>query len=274
MTWPLGLSTGIAYRHPLLDVLEPIARAGFRALEISTAPHHFDFCDAALVEQVRARLSSLGLRAHSLHAPFGHDVNLTSPEPDVRARSLERLLRSADALQALGGTLFVIHPGGEDQRWVWDRAARLDLSVQGLTHVWEGCRARGLSLVIETPLPHLLGGQPEDFAFILKRIPPEGTGVCVDTSHTSLGGFLLPCLQRFGDRLVHIQASDNHGVHDDHLPPGHGRIDWPPVLAELTRLGYRGVFMLEVAGDGDIVQHAASAHAAAVRLFDLSRTGP
>jgi len=49
MTWELGLSTGIAYQHPLLDVLEPIARAGFRALEISTAPHHFDFCDAGLV---------------------------------------------------------------------------------------------------------------------------------------------------------------------------------------------------------------------------------
>ena len=268
MTWELGLSTGIAYQHPLLDVLEPIARAGFRALEISTAPHHFDFCDAGLVERVRARLSSLGLRAHSLHAPFGHDVNLTSPEADVRASSLARLLRSADALQALGGALFVIHPGGEDQRWIWDRAARLELSVEGLTRVWEGCRARGLTLVVETPLPHLLGGQPDDFAFILQRIPAEGTGVCVDTSHTSLGNFLLPCLHRFGSRLVHIQASDNHGVYDDHLPPGDGRIDWPPVLGELISLDYRGVFMLEVAGNGDTVQHAASAYAAAARLFE------
>jgi sugar phosphate isomerase/epimerase len=122
-------------------------------------------------------------------------------------------------------------------------------------------------LVVETPLPHLLGGQPADFDWILGRLPENGTGVCLDTSHTSLGGFLIESIERLGPRLVHIQASDNRGVTDDHLPPGDGVINWPLVLAMLERVGYRGVFMLEVAGNGDVRSHVQRAVASARRLL-------
>jgi sugar phosphate isomerase/epimerase len=58
-----------------------------------------------------------------------------------------------------------------------------------------------------------------------------------------------------------VQASDNRGTTDDHLPPGEGIIDWERVRSALQRAGYRGVFMLEVAGDGDVAAHVE--HAAA-----------
>ena len=263
MRWEIGLSTGVAYRHPIAEALNPVAHAGFRALEVSTAPHHVDLSDFRGLEAVRDRMAWLGLRPHSLHAPFGHDVNLTSPDAGQRRDALDKLVRAADALQILGGTHYVIHPGGEDQRWIWEREERLGHSVEGLTHVWQACRDRGLMLVVETPLPHLLGGQPADFAWILERLPAEGTGVCLDTSHTSLGGFLFDAIERFGPRLVHVQASDNRGSADDHLPPGDGVIDWPRLLSALERARYQGVFMLEVAGDGDVAGHVARAAASA-----------
>ncbi len=267
MSWEVGLSTGIAYRHPIGDVFGPIAESGLRLVEISTAPHHLDLDRLDRLPEVRRQLDAFGLRVISLHAPFGHDVNITVPDPVLRRRSFERLFRAADALKLLGGRLYVIHPGGEDQRWVWDRDTRLALSVEGLTRVWEACRERGLLLVVETPLPHLLGGQPADFDWILARLPEQDTGVCLDTSHTSLGGFLLESIERLGPRLVHIQASDNRGATDDHLPPGQGIINWPPVLAMLERVTYRGVFMLEVAGNGDVRSHVQRAAAAARRLL-------
>jgi sugar phosphate isomerase/epimerase len=267
MSWEIGLGTGIAYRHPIDAVLGPIADSGLRLVEISTAPAHLDLHHLDRLPGVKRQLADRGLCVHSLHAPFGHDVNITSPDPALRRRSFERLLRAADALELLGGRLYVIHPGGEDQRWVWDRDARLALSVEGLTRVWQACRDRGLMLVVETPLPHLLGGQPADFDWILGRLPENGTGVCLDTSHTSLGGFLIESIERLGPRLVHIQASDNRGVTDDHLPPGDGVINWPLVLAMLERVGYRGVFMLEVAGNGDVRSHVQRAVASARRLL-------
>jgi sugar phosphate isomerase/epimerase len=259
VSWEVGLSTGIAYRHPIGEVLEPIHRAGIRAIEISTAPQHLDLDDRPGLETLARRIAELGLKVESLHAPFGHDVNLTSPDQGQRQHSLDRLIRAADALQILGGGLYVIHPGGEDQRWIWEREARLGMSVEGLTRVWEQCRSRGQSLVVETPLPHLLGGQLADFTWILERIPSEHTGVCLDTSHTFLGGFLFDAIERLGPRLVHVQASDNRGAADDHLPPGDGIIDWERVRAALQRAAYRGVFMLEVAGNGSIAAHVERA---------------
>lgn len=266
MKWELGLSTGIAYRHPIEEALEPIARAGFRMIEVSTAPRHLDIADHKRLETLRSRMAELGLRPHSLHAPFGHDVNFTSPDAAQRRNALECLTVAADALQILGGTHYVIHPGGEDQRWTWERDACLGHSVASLTQVWEACRERGLTLVVETPLPHLLGGQPEDFAWLLERLPLEGTGICLDTSHTFLGKCLFEVIERFGSRLVHIQASDNRAVSDDHLPPGEGFIDWHHVVSALERVGYSGAFMLEIAGNGDTPAHVAKAWAAAERL--------
>jgi sugar phosphate isomerase/epimerase len=71
----------------------------------------------------------------------------------------------------------------------------------------------------------------------------------------------LQALERFGPRLVHVQASDNRGNTDDHLPPGDGIIDWERVGSALQRAGYGGVFMLEVAGDGNIAAHVERAAA-------------
>lgn len=252
MKWEVGLSTGVAYRHPVEDVLPLVRRHGFRAIEVSTAPPHLDVRDVPRLRALRRQIDDLGLRVHSLHAPFGHDVNLTSPEEDQRRDALDRLTVAADALHLLGGQLYVVHPGGEDQRWVWDRERRLALSVEGLNQMWRACRERGLTLVVETPLPHLLGGQPADFSWILERLPHEGTGVCVDTSHCALAGVLFEAIAEAGQRLVHVQASDNRGHTDDHLTPGSGVIDWEAVDVALGAVGYRGVFMLEVTGEGGV----------------------
>jgi len=265
--WPIGISTGIAYRHAIDVVLEPIRAAGVDRIEISTAPQHIDLGDEGALRRLGVRIRERSLVVHSLHAPFGHDVNLTSPDPHLRESSIGRLVQAAEALAILGGSLYVIHPGGEDQRWVWERESRLAMSVEGLRRIHAACVARGLTLVLETPLPHLLGGQLDDFAWILARIPEEHTGVCIDTSHCSLGGFLFDALSRFKDRLVHVQVSDNQGSTDDHLPPGTGVIDWPRFCSGLAASGYAGTFMLEVSGNGDVAAHVQRAVLGARRVL-------
>ncbi len=269
--WTLGVSTGIAYRHAIEEVLAPIQASGITAIEVCTAPQHVDLDQPARLRALGQRVRDLGLRVHSLHAPFGHDVNITSPDPGLRERSLAHLTRAADALVLLGGEMYVIHPGGEDQRWVWERESRLNLSVDGLVRIREVCRQRGLTLVVETPLPHLLGGQPDDLAWILDRVPAEGTGICIDTSHCSLGGFLFEALERFGPRLVHLQISDNRGTTDDHLPPGEGIVQWTRFRTGLQAAGYRGVLMLEVSGDGDVARNVARAAEAGRRVLGERR---
>jgi len=47
-----------------------------------------------------------------------------------------------------------------------------------------------------------------------------------------------------------LHVADNHGEADDHLPPGKGDIDWPRVLADLTRISFSGALILEMSGHG------------------------
>lgn len=267
MRWEIGLSTGIAYTRPILETLEPIAAAGFRTLEVSSAPKHLDLDHPRALRTVRTRIDGLGLSVTALHAPFGEGIDLTAVDVPARERAMDRLTRAADALAILGGTFYVIHPGSEDSHWSWERDERLARAAEGLTWVHEVCRARRLTLALETPLPHLLGGELDDLDWLLERIPAEGTGVCVDTSHLALGGTLLAALKRFGPRLVHVQASDNHGVTDDHLPPGTGTIDWPALTRTLEEVGYDGVFVLEIAGGDDVVAHVEWTAAATHKTF-------
>lgn len=269
MKWEIGLSTGIAYRHPILGTLAPIAAGGFKSIEVSTSPHHFHFDRAEAVAHARKRIDELGLRVVSLHAPFGPEIDVTSTRPAVRRKTLERLDHAADALSALGGRFFVIHPGSEDSRWSWDRDGNLARAADALRHVHESCRSRGILLTVETPLPHLLGGALDDLSWILSQLPSEGTGVCLDTSHTSLGGLLYQAIERFGPRLVHIQASDNRGVYDDHLPPGAGKIDWRAFLAALKGIDYQGALLLEITGDGDVGPNVRASAEAARWLREL-----
>ena len=170
--WPIGISTGIAYRHPIDVVLEPIRAAGLERIEVSTAPQHIDLGERGGASPTW-RGGSGKPASSSIRCTLRSGTTSTSraPTPACASRSIERLVRAADALAILGGGLYVIHPGGEDQRWVWERESRLAMSVEGLCRIREVCVARGLTLVVETPLPHLLGGQPDDFAWILARIP-------------------------------------------------------------------------------------------------------
>jgi sugar phosphate isomerase/epimerase len=271
MTWLPGLSTGIDYRHPIEGALRPIADAGFTTIEVSTAPHHFDYMDPKAVQGMSRQIVEEGLRVHSLHAPFGHGIDITSSEESIRSTSFDQLTRSADALATLGGSLLVVHPGGEDPHWAWTRERSIGLAAEGLRRMAEVCRERGLTLAVETPLPHLLGGHPDDFDWILQQIPLTEVGVCVDTSHCSLGGHLFESLLRSAPRLVHIQASDNHGMNDDHLVPGWGVIDWARVCATLDAIRYAGVFMLEVTGEGDVQRGARESAAGAQLILDPAR---
>lgn len=261
MRWEIGISTGLAYEWPLRDLLPYLKGSGFRTLEISTAPEHIAIDDPQVLCRTRDAIRDVGLRVHSLHAPFGDSVNFASLDAGEREAALVRLTQAAAALETLGGSLYVIHPGGEDSHWSWSRDAHLEFALRSLHRVWNECRRRSLTLVIETPLPHLLGGQVEDFAWILDRLPTDGVAVCLDTSHTSLGGHLHEAIERFGPRIVHVQASDNRGHTDDHLLPGAGIIDWTRVLAGLERIRYEGVFMLEVTGTGSIAERVMRASA-------------
>jgi sugar phosphate isomerase/epimerase len=246
MIWHLGVATGACIDLPITEMLGHLAAADVHAVELGTAPRHFPTNDAAQVRAVRDGLVTRRMRAISMHAPFGRTLDLADGNLRHRRAGIEAVVAAATSLHELGGRVVVVHPT-DLARDGADVEARLSDSVTSLVEVHAACAHLGLVLAVETPLPHLIGGHPDEFAWLLRRLP-AGTGVCLDTGHTALGGWWRRFVDVAGHAVVHVHAHDNRGHADEHLPPGDGAIDWRDVHTSLAALDVSdGWIMLELA---------------------------
>ncbi|HKW01760.1 MAG TPA: sugar phosphate isomerase/epimerase family protein [Vicinamibacterales bacterium] len=248
MSWRLGISTGACTDRPIVDVLPAIHAAGARAVEVGTPPRHFDPWSDAQVRDLDQRLREVTLEAVSIHTPFGGSLELGDADPGRRRAAIDAALTAGRALKRLGGRLVVVHPT-DLPRHEHDAHARLVEATRSLAALAEECAHADLTLVVESPLPHLIGGHPDEFAFLLDRLP-DSVGVCLDTGHTFLGGHWRRFVDVAGARLMHVHANDNRGTWDDHLPPGDGLIDWGEIAHSLRTRNFSGWVMLELACPG------------------------
>jgi len=248
MTWRIGLSSGACVDRPITDLLPWLRSAGARGVEVGTPPDHFDPWREEQIEAAGHMLRSLELEAVSIHAPFGGVLDLADANPHHRHAAIGAALTAALALKRLGGRLVVVHPS-DLPRYQHDVRARLADCTRSLALLSENCARADLQLLVESPLPHLIGGAPDEFSQLLGNLPPS-VGVCLDTGHLTLGGHWHDFLRIAGRRLCHVHANDNHGHRDDHLPPGLGRIDWKDISASLRDVQFDGWVMLELACPG------------------------
>jgi sugar phosphate isomerase/epimerase len=248
MSWRVGISTGGCTERSILDVLPAIREAGATGVEIGTPPRHFDPFDACETANLERGLAESGLDAVSIHTPFGGSLDLADPEPHHRHAAICAALTAGAALGRLGGRLVIVHPS-DLKRHEQDVPARLADAAESLAHLADHCARAGLTLVVESPLPHLIGGSPDEFESLLRDLPPA-VGVCLDTGHTHLGGHWHQFLEVAGQRLMHVHANDNRGSWDDHLPPGDGHVDWDAIARSLTGAGFTGWIMLELSCPG------------------------
>lgn len=248
MSRQFGVATGCCMNMSILTALDGFGSAGVTAVEIGTPPRHFDPRCHEQVAQVGERLGRLGIAPVSIHAPFGAPLELSDPNPHHRDAAIGAILTAASALRALGGTRVVVHVTDvvREGQHVEERLARCTEALRVLAGA---CRHMGATLVVETPLPHLIGGHPDEFAWVLGHLD-RSVGVCVDTGHAALGRHWDRFLDLVGDRLIHVHASDNRGEFDDHLPPGDGSIDWRHVRETLGRIDFEGWIVLEVSCPG------------------------
>jgi len=238
------MTTGACTHRPILDVLPLIRQAGVTGVEIGTPPRHFNPADVGQVNAVHDALRDFSLTAISLHAPFGTHCELADPDDARRRSATTSILTAAAALKQLGGRLVIVHPS-DLERHHHDAQARLADSVGSLEELAQGCARMGLVLVIESPLPHLIGGHPDEFAWILRQLK-DHVRVCLDTGHTFLGQHWQAFLNVADGKLAHVHVNDNHGHRDDHLPPGDGQIDWKEISRSLAAVNFAGWAMLEL----------------------------
>ena len=100
-----GISTTLfADKRLAENHFEFIEKAGFRFVEVLAGRPHLDIADKTHIREVRENLDKHNLKFHSLHtAP---DLFFGKCQDHV----MERMKEELDALAALGGGIYIVHP--------------------------------------------------------------------------------------------------------------------------------------------------------------------
>jgi L-ribulose-5-phosphate 3-epimerase len=272
MTARLGYGTNGFANHRLDDALEIIAGLGYTGVALTLDHAHLDPYAPELtgrIAHVRRLLDRLGLAvvvetgARFLldpgrkHAPTLLD--------DDRARRIDFLRRGIDIAAELSAEAVSFWAGVRPAH-VPEEQARERL-VDGCARVVEHAAAAGVTLGFE-PEPGMLVETVAQWLELNDALGgPACFGLTLDIGHCRAIEPLdvADCVRIVGPYLVNVQIDDmRRGVHE-HLEFGTGEIDFPPVLAALTEVGYRGLVAVE------LPRHSHAAPQVAARSIDFLR---
>ena len=169
----------------------PRARAiGATAMQIFTKMAN-RWADRACEDEECVRFRE-ALAATDVSVVTAHDsylINLASPDPVLRARSLDSMLAELKRCVALGVPFLVSHPGN----YMDEREAGLARNAEAITEAL--ARAPGdTMLLLETTAGQgtVLGATFEELAWLIDAVPePQRSrlGICVDTAHVFAAGY-------------------------------------------------------------------------------------
>lgn len=118
-------------------------------------------------------------------------INLASPDPALRARSVDSMAAELARCEALGVDLLVSHPGN----YMDERDAGLARNADGISEALARAPGRTV-LCLETTAGAgtVLGATFEELAALVARLPADQqarVGVCLDTCHAYSAGYDL-----------------------------------------------------------------------------------
>jgi deoxyribonuclease-4 len=137
----------------------------------------------------RARLGETKVRATMAHDSYL--INLASPDPVLRARSLASFVSELRRCEALGLDYLVSHPGN----YMDERDAGLVRNADAISDALAQAPGRTvLCLEITAGSGTALGATFEELAAIIERVDAthrERVGICLDTCHAYSAGYDL-----------------------------------------------------------------------------------
>jgi len=254
-----------------MEAIDRIAALGYGAIELmADKPHAWPPTTSAGDRRgIRARLQDCNLQISNINAFMMNAVqDFWHPswiEPDVDYRKL-RIQHTIDSLHLavdLGAPSITTEPGGPLVPGA-ERERALDIFAEGLTKALRRAEDLGVLLLVE-PEPDLLIENADQFATFAERIDSANFGLNFDIGHFYCVADPLPeTIRRLAryTRHYHIEDIAATRVHE-HLIPGHGAIEFGPVLEAIRDTGYRDWITIELypyLDDPDVAGREAMAH--------------
>jgi deoxyribonuclease-4 len=145
--------------------------------------------DAAEAKAFRTALAASGVRFTNAHDSYL--INLASPDPALRAKSVDSFAAELRRCHALGLDALVSHPGN----FMDDRESGIARNADAITQVLEAEPGRTrLLMELTAGQGTVIGSTFEEMAALIARIPTrlrKRVGVCLDTAHVFAAGYDL-----------------------------------------------------------------------------------
>ncbi len=231
-------------------LLTDLVGMGIGGIDLSCdSDEALDWPHKAQMVACAARPCGLGL---SIHAPSG---DISSTDADTRTRALQE---HCQALGALGPipqqVIYVLHPESvKNVRQPGDDLQREAICHDSLAALLPLAQDVGARLALENMRhradnPNRTGMFTDRLTEIIRGLDQETVGICFDVGHAHIseGDGLYDAFSRNAARIIHVHLADNHGVEDEHLEPGQGRIDWARFYRVAGASGFQGMLQLEV----------------------------
>lgn len=262
----LGYNTNGLAHHELLAAIHLLAEIGYQSVAITIDHGALSPCEDWRTQamQVKAALDGHGMRSaietgarFLLDPQVKHEPTLVTADADGRARRLEFYRHAIEVARLLGSDCVSLWSGivrepAEAAPRAGKRATQADEAVwdrlsSGLKEVCRRAADSGVAIGFE-PEPGMFIDTMARFQQLLERVDSSALQLTLDIGHLHCLGEVPIAGQilRWGPRLVNVHLEDMRtGVHE-HLMFGAGEIDFPPVIAALRQIDYRGGVHVEL----------------------------
>ena len=231
----ISISTAIfGHDFPFKKGMEMLRKAGYSLIEISRKHPN--------AGRQKSLVDSMGLKVWAVHGTLGDGAASRSEE--LRGKSVRDELCKMDDMAVFAPCPYVVHYLDRYNDPAYGKSF-----CKSIEKLHEKAVELDYNLAIETApyKPETNERYPfsKEISDFVRSFNSPNMSLCLDINHSNLNEKLEDVCVNCKGLIANIHVSDNHGVREEHLPPGEGLIDFPAVFRCLKQAGYPGPCNIE-----------------------------
>jgi sugar phosphate isomerase/epimerase len=213
------------------------------------------------LNQFENLLAKHHLKVDWIHVPF-LETHFYHPQDEFGLHALSTAKLFLEIARVLHANSIVCHPLNEHYSELTSDCSAMDIRVR-LKRKFRCLVEEAVESSVRVAVENLR--HPESHRILCQLLEDlPDLDLCFDTGHSELTRSHSLYLDAFIQRIKCLHMADNFGWQDDHLPPGDGILDFPAIVKKLRRVGYDGVWCLEISTEStgrnwainDFVRHS------------------
>ena len=228
------------------DLVYKIKEMGFDIIEVAVEKQE-------LIDWVKLKeiVKETGLHV-TISGAFGLERDISSDDPNIRAKGLKYITDCIDIAQNMGSPIFggPVYSAVGKTRFISDEQKKRERAwcIENLIKVSKFAEDRGIIVGVE-PLNRFetdMVNTADQAISLVKEVDHPNIKIQLDTFHCNIEEKNIPdTIRKVGkDLLCHVQGNES-----DRGTPGTGNVDWIGIKEALTEIGYDKAIVIETFGE-------------------------